>query len=190
MKNRFVVYVGAIALIALMGTAAIAQNQSDHKKSDNDGADAGIKVSGQARARDTGLPLYPGAKPYHDDKDNSSAANLGLWGGSFGFKLVVLKLQSGDSPAKVSAFYQKALAKYGKVLDCTNPSAKRDDKQNSEKSDVLTCDEDQSKHDGQVFKSGTRHKQHIVAIEPNGQGSKFDLIYIEAKESDDDREAL
>ena len=41
---------------------------------------------------------------------------MGLWGGSTGFKLFVLKMETADAPEKVASFYRKALAKYGTVL--------------------------------------------------------------------------
>ena len=50
---------------------------------------------------------------------------MGLWGGSSGFKMAMLKMDSTDSPEKIAAFYRKALAKYGKVLTCSGPGAER-----------------------------------------------------------------
>jgi hypothetical protein len=32
-----------------------------------------------------------------------------------------------------------------------------------------------------MFKSGTKEKQHIVGITPNGTGSLFQLVYLEAR---------
>jgi hypothetical protein len=57
--------------------------------------DAGLIVSARATAKEVGLPIYPGSIPHKDqDKDNDSpAAKLGLWSTSFGFKLVVLKME-------------------------------------------------------------------------------------------------
>src|SRR5579859_4772115 len=75
-----------------------------------DGKDAGgLVISAQATAKEAGLPLYPGSRPHKEEKDDSAAAKLGLWGSTFGFKLIVLKMESNDSPEKVAAFYQKAL---------------------------------------------------------------------------------
>src|ERR1044071_2613353 len=83
------------------------------------GAKLALKVSDEATAADVGLPAYPGAKPYVDS-DHSGAANLGLATPLFGFKVVVTSLQTQDAPERVAAFYRKALAKYGKVLDCSD----------------------------------------------------------------------
>jgi hypothetical protein len=34
------------------------------------------------------------------------------------------------------------------------------------------------------FKAGTKEKQHVVGIEPNGSGSVFQLVYVESPDSD------
>lgn len=143
--------------------------------------DAGLVISGQATPKEVGLPLYPGSRPHKEAKDDSSGAKLGLWGTTFGFKLAVMKLESNDSTEKVAVFYQKALAKYGKVLDCTNHPRASGDKENSHE---LTCQDDRPDPGGRMFKAGTKEKQHIVGITPNGSGSVFQLVYLESRSSE------
>src|SRR5579859_1451154 len=179
----------AIALATIFGLAPIGlQDQDAQKSRDKDfsvtvqGPDtnAGLSVSARATAKEVGLPIYPGATP-HQEKclSCSPAADLGLWGNSFGFKLVVLKMESKDAPRKIADYYQKALAKYGPVLDCTNaaPAAENND----EKSAKLTCGDDKPDKGGMLFKAGTKEKQHIVGIQPNGTGTIFQLLYVEAR---------
>lgn len=144
--------------------------------------DAGLIVSARATAKELGLPLYPGAIPHKEKDDDSPAANLGLWGNSFGFKLVVLKMQSKDSPQKVAEYYRKALAKYGPVLDCTNPSETSHPK--DDKSNALTCGDDKPDKGGLLFKAGTKAKQHIVGVQPDGPGTIFQLVYLEDRSSE------
>ncbi len=149
-----------------------------------DGSEAGLVISAQATAKEAGLPLYPGATPHKDEKNDSSAANLGLWGSTFGFKLVVLKMESTDSPEKVAAFYQKALGKYGTVLNCSGGSKAQGDKDKSNNPNKLTCDDDHADAGELVFKAGTKEKQHLVSVKPNGAGCTFNLLYIEARSDD------
>ncbi len=181
-----------LAGIALAGAFGLGSNgvkaQDAPKSKDKDfsvtvqgpDTDAGLIVSARATAKEVGMPIYPGATPHKDpDKDDSSAANLGLWGNSFGFKLVVLKMESKDAPRKIADYYQKALAKYGPVLDCTNaaPTSQNSD----EKSAKLTCGDDKPDKGGMLFKAGTIEKQHIVGVQPNGTGTIFQLLYVEAR---------
>src|SRR5258708_9017346 len=87
---------------------------------DKDGA--GITLSKQATPKEVGLPAYPGAKLLKDEKEDSPSVQMGLWGSTFGFKLAVMKMESNDTPDKIAEFYRKALAKYGTVLECPDPS--------------------------------------------------------------------
>lgn len=139
---------------------------------------AGVIMSGDADAKDVGLPLYPGSRRHKDKDADSTGANLGLWGGGSGFKLVVLKMESDASSDKVADYYKKALAKYGKVLDCSHPSPAEADSTKNVSPEPITCDDDKPEKGGIVFKAGTKEKQHIVAIQPNGQGSLYQLIYV------------
>lgn len=178
----------ALVLSGLMLCSAASTRAAGRQRGSKD-SDAGVKVSKQATAKEVGLPVYPGSTPHRDDKDDSPAANLGLWGSTFGFKLVVLKLETQDAPEKVAAFYRRALGKYGRVLDCGAGTKESKDKQTSKNSNVLTCEDDEPDKGGQLFKAGTKQKQHIVGIQPQGKGTVFQLIYIEARGIDDDMRA-
>ncbi len=160
----------ALSIFALASLSLAAQ--------DKDGA--GAVISAKATAKDVGLPIYPGSTPHKDKDEDSSAANLGLWGGGAGFKLVVLKMESSDSPEKIAAYYKKALSKYGPVLDCSNPSASDNKTPKDDSSNTLTCDDDKSEKGGYVFKAGTKEKHHLVAIQPSAQGSLYQLLNIGA----------
>ena len=164
-------------LLAASFPLAAQQDKGSHS--------AGIIASDQVSAQDLGLPLYPGAHRYKDSGDDSSAVQLGLWGGDSGFKLMVLKLEAGDSADKVAAFYRKALAKYGKVLDCSDPKAPRTAEGKASKQ--LTCDADEPRPGEMVFKSGTREKQHVVGIQTSGGHARFQLVYLEQRGVDDNQ---
>jgi hypothetical protein len=138
---------------------------------------AGVVLSGEASAKDVGLPVYPGSRRHKDKDDDSAGANLGLWGGGSGVKLVVLKMESDDSLEKVSDFYRKALAKYGKVLDCSHPAPTDGDDSKAD-SKALTCGADKPEKGGVLFKAGTKEKQHLAAVQPNGSGSLYQLVYL------------
>jgi hypothetical protein len=179
---------GIAALTGLVLCSA-APAQAAGRQGSSKNSDAGIRISKEATAKEVGLPIYPGATPHRDDKNDSPAANLGLWGSTFGFKLVVLKMETKDSPEKVAAFYKRALGKYGRVLDCSEGTKDAKDKESSKKSNAITCEDDEPEKGGQLFKAGTKQKQHIVGIQPQGQGSVFQLIYVEARGVDEDSRA-
>jgi hypothetical protein len=182
---------GAMLTVAALAVAGFAGAQTKTEKPDaQKDTDAGIRFHLQVSEKEIGLPIYPGAKPHKDSKGESPAANIGLWGNSFGFKLVVLKMETPDAPAKVAAFYHKALAKYGKVLDCTKGDKKPTDSGVKKSSDTLTCDDDTPETGAMLFKSGTRGKQHIVGVEANGQGTIFHLVLLDTRGIDTDEQPL
>jgi hypothetical protein len=170
---RFFGVWGLLAALALAGIYLISQPCSAQER-EKEGM--GIVLSGKAGAKDVGLPIYPGSKPHQGESNDSQSARLGLWGGGSGFKLAVVKMDTADSPEKVVAFYKKALSKYGRVLDCSDPSRAQSDAEKGGSSKALTCDDDKPEKGEMVFKSGTKEKQHIVSIQPNGHGSFYQLI--------------
>jgi len=184
--------VGTLIVFAVFIFAACSVNV----KKDSDGGDdknvdiktpfTDIHVEKQADVRDTGLPAYPGArlKPKKGDDDNSANVNLSAFG--FGLKVVVLKYESDDPPAKLVSYYQNELKKYGSVLQC-HTAHHGDFGVNSgdgHDSGRLKCEGDNS---GNVveLKTGTESNQHIVAIEPQGKGSEFSLVYVHTHGKDD-----
>ena len=167
--------------IVCLASSLAAQEKADKESSGKGNQGAGIYCKAEASAKDVGLPIYPGARPHKDKDDGNSSAKFGLWGGAFAFKLAVVKLESNDSPQEVAAFYKKALAKYGTVLDCSTQTNEKDQSESSKK---LTCEGDKPDPGKMTLKSGTKEKQHLVGIEPNGTGSVFQLAYVESPDSD------
>jgi len=176
-----------VAAIGLLLVSTLPLSAQENK---NSGATAPGKTEGsigfiaseEASAKEVGLPLYPGARPHKDKSDDSPAAQLGLWGGAWGFKLAVLKLESNDPPEKIATFYHKALSKYGKVLNCAD-AAKAGGAQGKTDSE-LSCKDDQPENGETVLKAGTKEKQHIVGIKLEGGLSVVQLVYVEARGSD------
>ena len=162
--------IGLLAFLVLVPLARPCFAQEPEK----DGV--GLIVSSQTASKDVGLPIYPGSKPPTGDTNDSQSARLGLWGSGSGFKLAVLKMESADSPEKLVAFYKKALAHYGKVIDCSNASPSSADADKKDSSMTLSCGDDRPNQGGMLFKSGSKEKQHIVAIQPNGKGSRYQLV--------------
>jgi hypothetical protein len=184
--GRAVVIGAALCGLVSLAAAGVAGQEKDKSGvnvtvTGKDGSEAGLIFSAQATAKEAGLPLYPGARPHKDEKDDSSGAKMGLWGSSFGFKLVALKMESDDSQEKVAAFYQKALGKYGTVLNCNDASKAESGKDKNESGKKLTCGDDHADPGGMLFKVGSKEKQHLVSVKPNGTGCIFHIVYLEAR---------
>jgi len=160
-----------VAAVIVLGVCGLLASPATAQ--DKDGA--GL-IIGKASSENVGLPIYPGATPHRDPGNDSDSARLSLWGGGHGFEVAAKTMESSDAPAHVADFYKKALAKYGKVLDCSHDVTQSGGKNDSP--NALTCAHDQPKQGGMLFKAGTEKKQYIVAIEPNGSGTVFHLVYV------------
>lgn len=191
MRGVFGIYCGALVGVALLLASSVCPGVT-YGAQDQDKDGAGITFSKQATPKEVGLPAYPGAKLHKDkdEKDDSPSVQMGIWGSTFGFKLAVMKMESSDAPEKIAEFYKKALAKYGTVLNCSDPAQTKGSKDTSEASNKLKCDDDKPEKGGLLFKAGTKEKQHLVAIQSNGPGSLFQLVYVEARGDDKDKKAL
>jgi hypothetical protein len=183
--------------IAALGLAMVASACSINVKKENNGEDkqvdistpvGGIHVSKGANVADVGLPVYPGARLKQNDSNGSDkSANVNISGFGFGLKVVALEYESDDAPAKLVSYYQEQLKKYGNVLVChtshfdVNADIKH---HHNDDSDELTCNG--SNGSNVELKVGTKQNQHIVAVEPEGKGSDFSLVYVRThgKEAD------
>jgi hypothetical protein len=188
-RNKYSSWVGAAAAASLAGLLLVPACSVNVKKEAN-GEDkqvdiktfgGGIHVSNDADANDVGLAVYPGARlePKNSSGDNKSA-NVNLSGFGYSLKVVALEYESDDAPAKILAFYRDQLKKYGNVLECHTTSLDLDMKMGSHgdknESNELTCEGD---HGSNVeLKVGKKDDQHIVAVEQEGKGSSFSLVYV------------
>ena len=186
-----------LAVLSLAASVQAAEGVSTSKR-----FSAGVDVNTKPRVDETGLPLYPGAIVERDESEKVNGVNLDLWFGSYGMKLVVVKLKTNDSADQVEAFYRKALAAYGEVLDCSR--AARDARYASRKAErraerdskAVTCsemnigesddnDDKSAVRMGKVFKSGTRTKQYGVSVQTKGGGSTFQLLHLDKRGGDE-----
>ncbi len=129
-------------------------------------------VKSEADLKEIGLPVYPGSRLRTDSKDGAEAT-LGFWVSEKGFRLVVVKYESNDEPAKILAFYRKALPKFGPVLQCPGggPTATG-----------LSCEGHESK-DGDVdLMAGSKETRRIVSVEAGAHGpTRYELVYLRAR---------
>jgi hypothetical protein len=139
----------------------------------------GIHVSKDANVADVGLAVYPGARLKQKGSDGEDkSANVDISSFGFRLKVIALEYESDDSPAKLVAYYKDQLRKYGNVLEChtNNIDLNTDMKRWDHGSHELTCEG--SSGSKTELKVGTKEYQHIVAVEPEGKGSSFSLVYV------------
>jgi hypothetical protein len=162
----------------------------EDKKVQIDTPFGGIHVNtDQTTAADLGLPIYPGATAVKGD-DNHKSADVRLGFGEWELRVKAVSYQTPDSEEKVTAFYKKALGRYGNVITCQGNSPVGKPMATSE---GLNCADD-GKHDNvQIdqgdyhfgkgnleLKAGSKRHQHIVGFEnPKDSQTRFALVALD-----------
>jgi hypothetical protein len=153
----------------------------------------GIHVNtDETTAADLGLPAYPGAQAVNGD-DNHKSADVHMGFGEWEMRVKVVSYSTPDSQDKVTAFYKKALTRYGDVIACQNKAPVGTPTTTTE---GLTCSDSgganvkvddhgesygyHSDHSGFELKAGSKRHQHIVAFESSTPGqTRFALIALD-----------
>ena len=182
-----------ISLAVLAATLAVA-GCSMQQNGTHDNADVKIqtpvgalkfKTNDAVVPGETGLPAYPGATVAKKDNRDNGAADIDISFGDFHLRVRAVGYRTPDSPEKVRAFYRKELARYGDVIECEDDHSVGTLSRTSE---GLTCDEGKhikisniDRHAKAEFelKTGSKNHQHIVAIEPHPEGTKFGLVSLD-----------
>jgi hypothetical protein len=184
---------GLFAALCVLPACSINANDKHNSKEGETHVDikspmGDLHVSEQADIRDAGLTLYPGAKPApKDDSDDKKSANVNLSLPGFSLKVVAAEFLSDDAPDKVIA-YDKELQKYGKTIQCkgewsgghADASPGKD-----EGAKPVSCGNN-GRGDSVELKVGTEGNQHIVAVKPHSQGTRFALVYVRTHTGKDD----
>jgi len=184
--------------LLLLSSVLLSSACSVNVKKDEDGKDkkvdiqtpvAGLHVSNDPNAQDTGLPVYPGATRKHKQEGDSdeTGANINIATSLFGLKVIAVEFLSDDPPEKIMAYYKDKLSKFGNVLECHKrkggDSVSMSSDSDDSKSKELKCEGDNS---GNVIelKVGTQEKQHIVSIQPKDKGTDFALVFVQTRGKD------
>ena len=180
------VFMLAAAFLLLAGcNVNVKKNDNGEDKNvDIDTPFGGFHVKKGADVRDTGLPVYPGAKPKEksDSDSDEKSANVDISTSAFGLKVVAIEYQTSDAPGKVIGFYKDKLKQFGTVLEC-HTSRKNfgpNPHKGNSKSEELKCEADDNGKTIEL-KAGTESNQHIVSIDPQDKGSDFALVYVRVR---------
>jgi hypothetical protein len=162
----------------------------EDKKVQIDTPFGGIHVNtDQTTAADLGLPVYPGAATVTGDGDHKSA-DVQLGFGEWVLRVKAVSYQTSDSQDKVTAFYKKALGRYGNVITCQGNAPVGAPVMTTE---GLSCADDGKNANVKIdqgdyhlgkgnleLKAGSKRHQHIVGFEsPKGGQTRFALVALD-----------
>ncbi len=130
------------------------------------------RAANEASLKEIGLPAFPGAHVRKDSGDDSQAT-LGFMLGGKGIRLVVLKYETAEPPAKVLAFYRKAIGRFGETLTCPGGGST---------ASGLSCKDGDVSAGTTELMAGTKEERRIVGVEAGpGGGTRFELVLLRAK---------
>jgi hypothetical protein len=144
-----------------------------------------VKTNDSVVQEGTGLPPYPGAEVVKKNAHDNGAADVNMSFGSFQLRVKAVSYRTNDAPEQVASFYRKALGRYGDVIECSNGKPVGSLMRTAE---GLGCDSDKGEKNYNMnddisgkmeFKAGSKMHQHIVAINPDGNGTKFGLVALD-----------
>jgi hypothetical protein len=196
-RNRVLDSFGLVASFALVVGLAGCRV---HVDKDQNGQDKTVQVdtpfggvhvnTDQTTAADLGLPVYPGASEIKDDEKHKSAdVHLGF--GEWELRVKAVSYATSDSQDKVTAFYKKALTRYGDVITCNGKSPVGTPTATSE---GLNCADNGNNNPNVKFdngdfnidtgniqlKAGSKRHQHIVGFEdPKAGKTRFALVSLD-----------
>jgi hypothetical protein len=188
----------SLALAAAVALAAGIAGCRVHVDKGANGEDKTVQVdtpfggvhvnTDQVSASDLGLPVYPGAESVKGD-DNHKSADVHLGFGEWQLRVRAVTYATTDTKEQVTAFYKKALGRYGDVLTCQDKSPVGSPTVTAE---GLTCADsgnsakvkidssDYGAKDGLQLKAGSKRHQHIVGFEhPKDGKTLFALVALD-----------
>jgi hypothetical protein len=188
----------AMGLLVGLGLAAGLAGCRVHVDKGANGEDKNVQVdtpfggvhvnTDQTTATDLGLPVYPGAEQVKDnDKDKSADVHLGF--GQWELRVRAVNYATSDTKEQVTAFYKKALGRYGDVIVCQGHTAVGTPAKTSE---GLTCDDEKNakvqvdrrdygtNENSLELKAGSQRRQHIVGFEdPEDGKTRFVMVALD-----------
>lgn len=172
-------------LVSLSALVTMTACSIDVRERDSEGkADVEIKsvvgnlsVHTDTTAKDTGLPVYPGAQVLQDEGNDPGSADVTVGNSHFGMKVVAAKFESGDDQDRVLDFYRNQMKAFGRVTECRGNV----DFRGPDGSEPV-CREKHDARDTQLV-VGTEADQRIVAVKPRGAGSEFALVHLQLRKS-------
>lgn len=185
-RIRSTVLVVSASMLFAFSACTITEkhNEGGEKKVEIKTPFANINVGTDTDAKDTGLSLYPGARPKEGSGDDKHRANVQIGGEGFGLKVVAVTFVSEDPPEKILDFYRKDMKRYGNVIECTKGISEEKHKDGGE----IRCADHGHEEPGKVeLAVGIPERQRVVAVKPNGKGTEFALVYVNVQK---DRETL
>ena len=162
-----------LPLLAACRVTVSDDGQGGREAVDNQSPLGDLSVRTDIPSPDTGLAVYPGARPLRDEKEDESA-DVRIDTPLFGLRVVSSKFESDAIPGAIVEHYRRELATYGPVTECRGNV----DFKGREGAQSPVCTERARGSEIQLV-AGTEHRHRLVVVKPRGSGSEFSVVRIQ-----------
>jgi hypothetical protein len=160
------------ALLASIGCGIDVHEDGAGKNVDIKSPVGAVSVRTNVTNLDTGLPVYPGARPSRERGEHESA-NVNVASPWFGVRVVAAKYESDDAQDKILDFYRREMQTYGLVTECRGEVDFKGSRR-------AVCKEKPFTDEVQLV-TGTEDRQRVVAVKSRGNRSEFSLVYVNTR---------
>ena len=165
--------VAAMLPLVACGVVVREDGEGNEKRVDIRSPFGRVLVETNGEMADTGLPVYPGARPLRRsgrDRDEPDSANVTIGTSFFGMRVAASKFESDDTPEAVIAFYRERMKQYGEVTECRG---ELDFKRRR-----VVC-KDRFRDDVVTLGVGTSDRHRIVAVKTRNGRTRLDVVFID-----------
>jgi hypothetical protein len=176
--GRFTLAIAFAAMLPLAACGVVIREdgEGNEKRVDIRSPFGRMTVETNGDMADTGLPVYPGARPLRNH-DEPETANVRIDNSFFGMTVAASKFESEDAPEAIVEFYRERMKRYGDVTECRG----RLDFDRHHPSDRPRC-RDTFRSDDVTLGVGTSDHHRLVAIKKRKGRTRFDMVFIESHE--------
>jgi hypothetical protein len=203
--QRLITATMASAMLIALGACNVHVDKDDKggdKRVDIQTPMGNLKVrNDNVNAKDTGLPVYPGAQvKVKENTNDDNKANVNIDTPFFALKVVALTYTSQDDSGKVLDWYRGQMKSLGPYVECKGHYNAKSGHGKDDLNKPVTCEDQVQVHgdsDSNVhvsgsdsnsveLKAGTNGNQHIVAVKPRDKGTEFSLVYVRVRGGKED----
>jgi hypothetical protein len=178
LRDRCRLLPAALLLLAAGACDVDVRERGNDKEVDVRSAIGDISVRTREGGAETGLPVYPGARPLHDADEEPANADVAVATPFMGVRVAAAKFESDAAPRAIVDFYKDRMTAFGTVMEC------RGDVEFEGEADRPVCRQDGASAEIQLVAGEGERNHRMVAVKPRGAGSEFALVHVRVDEPD------
>ena len=133
-----------------------------------------LSVRTDVDSPNTGLPVYPGARPVREGDREPDNAEVRIGARFFGLEVIAAKFESDADPAAIVDFYRNEMRSYGDVTECQGNI----DFKGRRGARKPVCKKAWASRTIQLV-VGTEGHHRLVSVEPRSRGAEFAVVSIQ-----------